>query len=143
MAKYFAKIGLDNIVEDIITGADTDTEVIISQRHGGTWKEYDKGANVSSGRRPAYIGGTFDTSKGDNGNFIDPKPHNSWTLNDTTLLWEAPVAEPTNKSFVYYIKWDEEDQRWEGPRVPDGENGETYPTEEYYWDPDTSTWTAI
>lgn len=63
MARYFAKIGLDNIVEDIIAGSDTDTEVIISQRHGGTWKEYDKSANVSSGRRPAQIGGIFDTSK--------------------------------------------------------------------------------
>lgn len=143
MAKYFAKIGLDNIVEDIITGSDIDTEVIISERHGGTWKEYDKGGNVSSGRRAAYIGGTFDISKGDSGNFIDPKPYDSWTLNDTTLLWEAPVAEPTDKDFVYYVRWNEDLQRWEGPRMPNAENGEIYPTEEHYWDPATSTWQAI
>jgi hypothetical protein len=27
--------------------------------------------------------------------FIAPKPFNSWTLNEDTCRWEAPVAKPT------------------------------------------------
>jgi hypothetical protein len=26
--------------------------------------------------------------------FIPPKPHASWTLNEETCLWEAPIAKP-------------------------------------------------
>lgn len=36
--------------------------------------------------------------------FIPPRPYTSWTLNEETCLWEAPVARPTDgKSYV----WDE------------------------------------
>jgi len=28
--------------------------------------------------------------------FYSPQPFNSWTLNETTCLWEAPVAYPTD-----------------------------------------------
>ena len=41
----------------------------------------------------AGIGYTYDESKDA---FIPPKPFNSWTLNETTCLWEAPVAYPTD-----------------------------------------------
>jgi hypothetical protein len=37
--------------------------------------------------------------------FYAPQPFNSWTLNETTYLWEAPLAYPTD-GLVYV--WDED-----------------------------------
>jgi len=42
--------------------------------------------------------------------FISPKPHNSWILNETTCLWEAPVIKPDDGQ--NYI-WNEETQQWD------------------------------
>ena len=42
--------------------------------------------------------------------FYAPKPFESWTLNKTTYLWEAPVAMPTdNKDYI----WNETNQTWD------------------------------
>ena len=42
--------------------------------------------------------------------FIPPKPFNSWTLNETTCQWEAPVAYPDDGQ-IY--NWNEETQQWD------------------------------
>ena len=42
--------------------------------------------------------------------FVPPKPYNSWILNETTCLWEAPVAKPTDGQ-VY--DWNETNQNWQ------------------------------
>jgi hypothetical protein len=54
----------------------------------------------------AGIGFTYDATRDA---FIAPKPYNSWTLNETTCLWEAPVAYP-NDGNMY--AWDEETTSW-------------------------------
>jgi len=41
--------------------------------------------------------------------FIPPKPFNSWILNETTCLWEAPTAYPNDGN--NYI-WNEETLNW-------------------------------
>ena len=42
--------------------------------------------------------------------FIGPQPFNSWLLNDTTCLWEAPVAKPTDgKRYI----WNEKTKSWD------------------------------
>jgi hypothetical protein len=41
----------------------------------------------------AGIGYTYDENRDA---FIPPKPFNSWILNETTCLWNAPVAMPTD-----------------------------------------------
>jgi hypothetical protein len=41
--------------------------------------------------------------------FIPPKPYASWTLNDSTCLWEAPVAYPTDGG---RYTWDESTTTW-------------------------------
>lgn len=41
--------------------------------------------------------------------FISPKPYASWILNETSCLWEAPVAHP-NDGNLY--SWDEETTSW-------------------------------
>ena len=54
----------------------------------------------------AGIGFTYDETRDA---FIPPKPFNSWILNETTCLWEAPVAHP-NDGNLY--SWDEENTSW-------------------------------
>ena len=55
----------------------------------------------------AGVGFTYDK---DRDAFIPPKPFNSWTLNETTCQWEAPVAKPDNDN--NYI-WNETNQTWD------------------------------
>lgn len=62
----------------------------------------------------AGIGMTYDE---DRDAFIAPKPFNSWTLNETTCLWEAPVAYPEltqeqMDNYNYYA-WNETTKQWD------------------------------
>ena len=41
--------------------------------------------------------------------FIPPKPYASWTLNETTCLWESPVPIPDPQKLY---NWDEVTQSW-------------------------------
>ena len=42
--------------------------------------------------------------------FIPKKPFNSWILNETTCLWEAPVVYPTDGQ---RYNWNETNQTWD------------------------------
>lgn len=55
----------------------------------------------------AGIGYTYDVGRDA---FIPPKPYNSWVLNETTCLWNAPVAMPTDADKRY--TWDETTTNW-------------------------------
>jgi len=55
----------------------------------------------------AGIGYVYDSQRDA---FIAPKPFNSWILNETTCIWEAPIAYPVDNN-IY--KWNEEIQNWE------------------------------
>jgi len=55
----------------------------------------------------ASIGMTYDE---DRDAFIPKKLYNSWTLNETTCRWEAPVAYPTDGQTY---EWNEENQQWD------------------------------
>jgi hypothetical protein len=55
----------------------------------------------------AGIGYTYDE---DRDAFIPKKPFNSWILNETTCLWEAPVSKPNDKNM--YI-WNESTLTWD------------------------------
>ena len=55
----------------------------------------------------AGIGFTYDENRDA---FIPPKPFNSWTLNETTCLWECPVAYPTDGQ---RYTWNETNQTWD------------------------------
>ena len=53
------------------------------------------------------IGYTYDQTRDA---FIAPKPYASWTLNETTCLWEAPVAMPDDEK---RYNWNEETKQWD------------------------------
>lgn len=82
---------------------------------GGTWVKtsYNTSGGVhSSGGTPfrknyAGIGYTYDSVRDA---FIPPKPFASWTLNETSCLWEAPVAMPTDGA---RYTWNEETTSWD------------------------------
>ena len=71
---------------------------------GGTWVQTSYNGNKR--KNFAGIGMKFDRARDA---FIFPKPFESWTLNEETCLWEAPVAYPTDG--IMYV-WDEETTDW-------------------------------
>jgi len=110
----FAKIGLNNKVievQSVVNEVLHDSNGVEQEVNGidfltkltgwSIWKQtsYNTIGGVhSSGGTPlrknhAGIGYTYDE---DRDAFIPPKPFNSWTLNETTCLWESPVAYPTD-----------------------------------------------
>jgi hypothetical protein len=60
----------------------------------------------------AGIGFTYDRT---NDVFYASQPFPSWTLNNTTWTWEAPVAYPTDGK-IY--QWNEETKNWVEVNVP-------------------------
>ena len=115
---HFAKIGLNNKVINVVSvnnnellDADgVEQEVLGSQFLEGitgwaVWKQTSYNANFR--KHFAGIGYTYDEDKDA---FIAPKPFNSWTLNETTCNWEAPIVKPDDgQDYV----WNEENQQWE------------------------------
>ena len=43
--------------------------------------------------------------------FYEPRPYASWTLNDTTCLWEPPTVYPTHATNKY--SWNEDTTSWD------------------------------
>lgn len=118
MANY-AFLDMNNVVTSVIRGRDElDTninwELWYQNERIQTCKRFSynmHGGVHSQNKTPfrknkAIVGSKYDESKDA---FIPPKPYDSWTLNDSTCLWEAPVAMPTDG--VPY-EWDEDNQQW-------------------------------
>ena len=118
MMAHFAEIDENNIVTRVLVVDNSEQErgqefLANDLRLGGRWIQtsYNTYGNVHAlGGTPlrknyAGIGHTYDENKDA---FIPPKPFNSWTLNEDTCLWQAPVSMPTE--FASY--WDEETLSW-------------------------------
>ena len=114
---HFAKLDENNIVTKVVV---VHNDVATSESAGAaflnnmygtsdTWKQtsYNTYGNEHRlGGTPfrknyAGVGFTYDAS---NDAFIAPKPFDSWTLNNTTYLWEAPITKPDDGKPYY---WDE------------------------------------
>lgn len=54
----------------------------------------------------AGIGLIYDASRDA---FISPQPYQSWTLNEDTCLWQAPVPMPSDGQMY---QWDESQKAW-------------------------------
>jgi hypothetical protein len=74
------------------------------QHYNPETREVDDGIPLR--KNFAGIGFTYDKEKDA---FIPPKPFESWTLNEDTCLWEAPVTYPDDGS--NYI-WNESITNW-------------------------------
>jgi hypothetical protein len=108
---HFAKV-VDNKVVQVIVAEKEFFDTFVDSS-AGTWLQtsYNTYGNQHPEGRPlranyAGIGYTYDAT---NDVFYAPKPFTSWILNNTTWLWEAPVAYPTDGK-VY--KWNEDTINW-------------------------------
>jgi len=113
---HFAKLNENNIVVFVTVGRDEDNgkEDELTARTGDVYRQtsYNThgGVHFNNGtpfrKNYAGIGYTYDISRDA---FIPPKPYNSWVLNESTCLWDAPVTMPTDNK-IY--RWDEETINW-------------------------------
>ena len=120
---HFAKVLEDKVIE--VISAEQDFMDSFVDTSPGTWiqtsyntrggKHYKEDGTESSDQSKALrknfagIGFSYDSSKDA---FIPPKPYDSWTLNSTTCLWEAPVAYPSDAEVCDY-SWNETDKSWD------------------------------
>jgi hypothetical protein len=109
---HFAKVCDGKVIQVIVAEKEFfDTFVDTSP---GTWLQtsYNTYGNQHPEGRPlrgnyAGIGYNYDAT---NDVFYAPQPYPSWVLNNTTWLWEAPVAMPTDGKLY---KWNESITNWE------------------------------
>lgn len=106
---HFAKVE-NGVVTQVIVA---EQDVIDSGLFGTGWVQTSY--NTHGGQHPeglplrknyAGIGYSYDATRDA---FIPPKPFNSWVLNETTCLWDAPVAYPDDGK---RYKWDEDTTSW-------------------------------
>ena len=108
---HYAKVVDGTVVQVIVAEADFFNTFVDSspgawiqtsyRTHGG---QHPEGTPLR--KNYAGIGYSYDAGRDA---FIPPKPFASWTLNDTTCLWDAPVAMPTDGK---PYRWDEEAGNW-------------------------------
>ena len=109
---HFAKV-LDGKVVQVIVAEKEFFDTFVDSSPG-TWLQtsYNTHGNQHPEGRPlrgnyAGIGYNYDAT---NDVFYAPQPFPSWILNNTTWLWEAPVAMPTDDKMY---KWNESITNWE------------------------------
>ena len=108
---HYAKVN-NGIVEQVIVAEPEFFETFVDTSPG-EWIQTSY--NTRGGEHPegrplrknyAGIGYSYDATRDA---FIPPKPFASWTLNEDTCLWDAPVACPTDGK---RYNWNEDQQNW-------------------------------
>lgn len=118
---HFAELDANNVVLRVIVvdtkdnstadGVEKESigQAFCERLFGGTWLQTSYNNNIR--KRYAGIGFTYDAALDA---FIPPKPYPSWTLDNATADWVAPVPYPTDgKSYV----WNESTQTWDEVNV--------------------------
>ncbi len=112
---HFAKLGTGNIIEKVEV---VSNDIALTEQSGvdflnnlyktrDVWKQTSYNNNIR--KNFAGIGYSYDQTRDA---FIAPKPFNSWILNETTCVWEAPVAYPDDDDSFSYI-WNETNKSWD------------------------------
>ena len=124
---HYAFLNMQNIVTEVIVGKDETDGPTNWEMHYGNFREqvckrtsYNTrgGVHYTNGepsddqsqafrKNYAGIGYTYDETRDA---FIPPKPFDSWTLNEDSCLWEAPVAYPDDGQ---QYTWNEETTSWD------------------------------
>ena len=110
---HFAKLGVGNIIErvsvvsnDIATTEQAGVDFLNKLYNTrDVWKQTSYNGNIR--KNFAGIGYTYDQTRDA---FIPKKPFASWILNETTCLWEAPIALPDTEN---RYNWNEETTTWD------------------------------
>ena len=114
---HFAKLDENNVVIEVLAvhnnellqdGVESEAKGIqfLVDWSGGytNWKQTSYNRNIR--KNYAGIGYTYDATRDA---FIPSKPFPSWTLNETTCLWDAPTPMPTDGE---RYQWDEATTSW-------------------------------
>ena len=113
---HFAKLDSNNIVTQVVVvnnnvllenGVESEQkgiDFLIELFGSGTWKQTSYNGSIR--KNYAGVGFTYDSTRDA---FIAEQPYASWTLNETTCVWEPPVAYPTDDNIH---NWDEANQQW-------------------------------
>ena len=114
---HFALLNSDNIVVRVARVANTECvdangvereeigQAFLKHMHGGgNWVQTSYNATI----RKHYAGVGFSYNPVLDA-FIEPKPYDTWTLNETTCKWEPPVSYPSDSGS--YI-WDSDATNW-------------------------------
>lgn len=124
---HYCFLNMQNIVTEVIVGKDETDGPTNWEMHYGNFREqvckrtsYNTrgGVHYTNGepsddqskafrKNYAGIGYTYDETRDA---FIPPKPFNSWILNETSCLWEAPVVYPEDGQ---QYTWNEETTSWD------------------------------
>ena len=96
---------------DVITDSDGNEQEqlgvdFLTQLNSGLGWYKQTSYNGSFRKNYAGVGFTYDSTRDA---FIPPQPFNSWTLNEDTCIYEAPVPYPTD-DLMY--SWDEDTTSW-------------------------------
>ncbi len=110
---YFTKLGVGDVVESVVVVND---DIATSEQAGidflnTTYKTNDvwRQTYIDGSQRKNYAGLGYSYDRGRDA-FIAPQPYPSWTLNESTCLWESPVAYPDDGK---YYAWNEGTQAWD------------------------------
>ena len=122
---HYAFLNNNNIVTEVIVGKNEGEDNIDWEQHYGNFRNqvckrtsYNTYGGVhSNGGTPyrknyAGIGYTYDSQRDA---FISPQPFPSWTLNEETCAWAAPVPYPTDIGTAEnpkYYSWNETTISW-------------------------------
>jgi hypothetical protein len=109
---HFAKVLNGKVLQVIVAEKEFFNTFVDSSP--GTWLQtsYNTHGNQHPESKPlrgnyAGIGYTYDAT---NDVFYAPQPYPSWTLNNTTWLWEAPTPYPTDDKMY---TWNESTTSWD------------------------------
>ena len=114
---HFAKIGKDNIVEQVEVvnnavlmkdGEENEQQGVefLQNLHGNRDLYIQTSYNNNFRKNYAGVGYTYDQTRDA---FIPPKPFPSWVLNEDTCVWNAPTAMPDDGKMY---DWDEDTTSW-------------------------------
>jgi len=115
---HFAQLNEENIVTQVIVvnnqelmmdGQENEIKGILfcKSLYGEETKWKQTSYNGNFRKNYAGIGYNYDEQRDA---FIPPKPFNSWILNETTCIWEAPVSYPQDEKDYF---WNEDNLNWQ------------------------------
>ena len=105
---HFAELDENNIVLRVLVGDNNmpnEGYDWFVENLGGRWVQTSYNGKIR--KNFAGIGYYYDEEKDA---FVPPKPFESWTLNEITCRWQAPIPYPQDGR-VYV--WNEENLQWE------------------------------
>jgi hypothetical protein len=95
-----------SVHDDVATNEQAGIDFLTNLYSHSNWKQ-----TYTDGTRKNYAGKGY-TYDADKDAFIPQKPYDSWTLNNDTCRWIAPVDYPSDASQEKQYDWNEDSTSW-------------------------------